>query len=190
MSQDNFQIAHKFAARWEGGLIDHPADPGGITNYGVSLRFVEAHGLDINGDGFIDRRDILALTPAKAADVLRKYFWDAARLDAVPLTPGVVLYDGGINQGMRLALIQMQAACNAVSNDAPLYCDGVMGSQTRAKIAAICALGRAPALVERALIERAGRYRRIVRAAPQRAAFLDGWLNRVNALSRYVAGLS
>lgn len=36
-----FQLAHAFTARWEGGLSDHPSDPGGITNHGVSLRWVQ-----------------------------------------------------------------------------------------------------------------------------------------------------
>lgn len=39
-----FQLAHAFTARWEGGLSDHPSDPGGITNHGVSLRWVQDLG--------------------------------------------------------------------------------------------------------------------------------------------------
>ena len=38
---DAFQLAHAFTARWEGGLSDHPSDPGGLTNHGVSLRWVQ-----------------------------------------------------------------------------------------------------------------------------------------------------
>ena len=38
--RDNFTLAHTFTARWEGGLSDHEADPGGITNHGISLRWV------------------------------------------------------------------------------------------------------------------------------------------------------
>ena len=38
---ESFQLAHAFTARWEGGLSDHPPDPGGITNHGVSLRWVQ-----------------------------------------------------------------------------------------------------------------------------------------------------
>lgn len=37
----SFDMAHAFTARWEGGLTDHPADPGGITNHGVSLRWLQ-----------------------------------------------------------------------------------------------------------------------------------------------------
>jgi len=41
----SFEAAHAFTARWEGGLVDHPDDPGGVTNFGVSLRFLQAQGL-------------------------------------------------------------------------------------------------------------------------------------------------
>ena len=36
-----FETAHAFTAQWEGGLTNQPADPGGLTNYGVSLRWVQ-----------------------------------------------------------------------------------------------------------------------------------------------------
>lgn len=40
----DFILAQKFTAQWEGGLTDHPSDPGGITNYGVSLRWLRSLG--------------------------------------------------------------------------------------------------------------------------------------------------
>ena len=80
-----FEKAHAFVARMEGGFVDDPADPGGTTNYGVSLRFLKSQGLeagDIDGDGDIDADDIRALTPERAAGVLRRAFWDVFPLDA------------------------------------------------------------------------------------------------------------
>ena len=47
----DFAKAHAFTARWEGGFTDHPADPGGVTNHGVSLRFLRGQKEDIDGDG-------------------------------------------------------------------------------------------------------------------------------------------
>ncbi len=38
---DNFHRAHAFTAHWEGGFSDHPADTGGLTAYGASLKFVQ-----------------------------------------------------------------------------------------------------------------------------------------------------
>ena len=38
---DVFEVAHTFTAHWEGGLDDDPRDPGGITHWGVCLRFLQ-----------------------------------------------------------------------------------------------------------------------------------------------------
>ena len=37
-----FERALTFVLRWEGGYVDHPADPGGATNYGVTQRTYDA----------------------------------------------------------------------------------------------------------------------------------------------------
>ena len=80
----DFKQAHAFVRKWEGGFDDHPNDPGGVTNYGVSLAYLKDHGLDIgdiNDDGVIDRKDILAMTPEKAAELVGRI--RAARQDRV-----------------------------------------------------------------------------------------------------------
>ena len=56
--QDIFGLAHAFTAKWEGGFVNHPNDPCGATNYGVSLRWLKDDGIDVNGDSRIDLADI------------------------------------------------------------------------------------------------------------------------------------
>ena len=99
--RDNFTLAHTFTARWEGGLSDHEADPGGITNHGISLRWVtdlarqarerclrdarqcdtcprrtgpdcDYFSLDLDNDGDIDADDIRACTKEQAARLLKE----------------------------------------------------------------------------------------------------------------------
>ena len=49
-----FNLAHAHVAKWEGGYIDHPNDPGGVTMYGISLMFLKSLGLvDGDIDGFV-----------------------------------------------------------------------------------------------------------------------------------------
>lgn len=142
MSATAFQKAHAFTALWEGGLTDHPADPGGLTNHGVSLRWVQdlarqareeclrqqrncaqcvrrataacpCDGLDLDTDGDVDADDIRACTKAQAQVLFKKHFWDALGCAALPLPLAVVLYDGAVNQGTARAVRQMQQTMDA-----------------------------------------------------------------------------
>ena len=140
--RDNFTLAHTFTARWEGGLYDHEADPGGITNHGISLRWVtdlarqakerclrdarqcdtcprrtgpdcDYFSLDLDNDGDIDADDIRACTKEQAARLFRRHFWEALGCDRLPLPLAVTLYDGAINMGASRAVKQLQEAMNA-----------------------------------------------------------------------------
>ena len=138
-----FQKAHEFTARWEGGLSDHPSDPGGLTNHGVSRRWVqdlarqaredclrqarscdgchETHtskcgyySLDMDMDGDVDADDIRACTKAQAAALFKKHFWDKLACGGLPLPLAAALYDGAVNMGPARAVRQMQRAMNTV----------------------------------------------------------------------------
>lgn len=138
----DFKFAQQFTAQWEGGLVDHPADPGGITNHGVSLRWLRelaqeecrkqartcdgsnafgaqhSHslsGIDFDRDGDVDADDIRACTKAQAAQLFKKHFWDATRCGKLPLALAVVLYDGAVNMGAPRAVRQLQQAMNQVA---------------------------------------------------------------------------
>lgn len=79
----SFNKPHAFTAKWEGGYCNDPDDPGGATNYGISLRWLKSLGLnqgDIDRDGDIDASDIRALSKEQAAALFKEKFWDAYRL--------------------------------------------------------------------------------------------------------------
>ena len=172
-----FEKAHAFVARMEGGFVDDPADPGGTTNYGVSLRFLKTQGLevgDIDGDGDIDADDIRALTPERAAGVLRRSFWDVFPLDNVPDPLALAVYDTAVNMGVGQAKRLTQ---KALSVDA----DGRWGPLTWAAIKA-CTETAALALVEC----RRARYAALVRNNPALGKFSRGWENRLKALEKEI----
>lgn len=93
-------LAFRFVHEVEAGLVDDPKDPGGITNFGVSLRFLRGAGIDIDGDGEIDREDILKLTPEKAQAIYDAHFWKPAGCDALPDALSLAVYDCAVNQGV------------------------------------------------------------------------------------------
>ena len=175
----DFTKAHAFVARMEGGFVDDPADPGGTTNHGVSLRFLKAQGLDvgdIDGDGDIDADDIRALTPELAAGVLRRAFWDVFPLDAVPAPLALAVYDTAVNMGVGQAKRLTQKALF-------IEADGRWGPLTWAAIKS-CSDPKAAAL---AMVERRReRYAALVRNNTALEKFSRGWENRMKALEKEI----
>lgn len=99
LRRNNFALALKVVRRWEGGLVDHPSDPGGITKWGISLRFLRAIKIDINGDGVIDSKDIRLLTEEQVRELYHDHFWSKCYCDFLPAGVDLAVFDCGVNQG-------------------------------------------------------------------------------------------
>ena len=94
----------------EGGLVDHPADPGGLTKYGISQRSYP-------------HEDIRGLTLERAKAIYRRDFWAPAGCDAVPEAVRFDLFDMAVNSGVSRAVKTIQRAVGAKE-------DGILGPQT------------------------------------------------------------
>ncbi|WP_165177407.1 glycosyl hydrolase 108 family protein [Desulfovibrio sp. ZJ369] len=190
MRQGSFQDAHKFTAKWEGGLSDHPADRGGLTAYGASIKFVKDIAATTSGRDFlrsidvqppITRDVIRSLWPAQVATMFRHKYWDALKLDDLPFRQAALLYDAAVNHGPAQAVKLSQRGYNrCVTHGVKLAEDGILGPMTRK------ALESADTdKVVRAIIEaRREFYKSIVASRPDQGVFLKGWLNRANALEK------
>ena len=67
---DNFAESLDIIRRWEGGWSDHPDDKGGLTRWGISLRFLKSINRDFSGDGVVDGRDLTVMTHEDAEGIL------------------------------------------------------------------------------------------------------------------------
>ena len=94
----------------EGGYVDHPADPGGRTKYGISQR------------SYPDE-DIRNMTLERAKDIYRRDFWWRSGCDAVPDAVKFDLFDMAVNSGVKPAIQTLQRAVGADP-------DGVIGNKT------------------------------------------------------------
>ncbi len=161
---DTFKAALAAVRRWEGGLVDHPADPGGLTKWGISLRFLRALGLDINGDGVVDGRDIRSLTEEQVAALYREHFWLKCRCPALPAGVDLAVFDCAVNQGPGRAVRFLQAALR-------VRVDGRLGPKT------LAAAGRAVRgeLLRDFMARRARHYSSLVNVA----VFGLGWFRRL-----------
>lgn len=172
-----FDIAVDAVLRHEGGLVDHPQDPGGITHFGISLRFARTLGLrlDLDGDGDVDADDIRKLPRSEAVALYHDEWWARHRIgerlrDQATATK---MLDLAVNTGWARAVTLLQRAlraCGEFTAD-----DGIFGPGTQAAVDVT-----PPALVLPALrSEAAGFYRQLAAQDPGQFAWaLKGWLNR------------
>lgn len=179
MTAFNDAITFTLSPDIEGDLSEVTSDPGGITRWGISLRFALGVGdldkngrpdLDIDGDGDIDATDIRLLPKDVAVAVYRTSFWDACRCGGFPPRIGVALFDTAVNMGRGPAVAMLQEVLEVDR-------DGKPGPITQR------AAWEAPhdATLGRYLDRRLRRYF----ALANREIFIEGWARRVLALSGY-----
>lgn len=130
------EIAREIVAR-EGGFTNDPDDPGGATNFGVTIGTMRRLGLDLTGDGRVTEADVHALTAVQAEAIFIKHYFDAANLGALPEPLQATVFDMTVNAGGGAIRI-LQRLLNEMGQD--LTVDGVLGPQTiRAAAAAYAA---------------------------------------------------
>lgn len=172
----DFALALRWIFRAEGYLSDDPDDRGGITKYGISLRWLRSHpDGDITGDGLVDADDIRALTPERAAQFYHSGFWLAANCHQLPPGLDLAVFDFAVNAGVSRAAMLLQQALR-------VRADGVIGPVT------LAAAVRAD--IDDLVIDYLGRralfYADLVRANSSQAKFLRGWLNRLFRVQRVI----
>ncbi len=168
----------------EGGFVEHRADPGGATKYGISLAWASRVGLDLNGDGRTDRDDIRLIDPETARSLYRVHFWAEPRIDMLPEPLQEPVLDWGVNAGPRVAIRELQKVVNGFvrlvgSGLIPLVEDGQIGQRTADTAERVLAKHGA-GLLNAYAHARCEFYLRLVRANPANAAFIKGWLKRAS----------
>jgi len=165
----------------EGGYVNHSADRGGATNFGITEAVARA-------EGYAGPMQALSRTAAK--DIYRRRYWTAPGFAMVaPVAPkiAVELLDTGVNMGPEVATAFLQRALNALNREARDWSDVAVDRR----------LGPATLAALRALIDRRGtrgeavllkamnalqgeRYLTLAEARPANEAFVFGWLeNRI-----------
>lgn len=154
--------------RREGGYVDHPADRGGPTKYGVTLA---TYGRWLGRAA--TSADVQAMTEDEAREIYARDYYHAPRLGLLPEDIQPLAFDCAINHGPRNAIKLVQRTLNK-AGFGPCDVDGACGPDTahRAR-AALSAMG---GLFVNAIVhERVALYEAIVARDPSQAVFLRGW---------------
>ena len=133
------QLAEEIVAR-EGGFVNDPADPGGATNFGVTIHTMRRLGLDLTGDGQVTEADVRALTRDQAIEIFLEHYWRRPGIAALPEVLQPTVFDMQVNAGSN-AIRLLQKLLNDMGQDVAV--DGAIGPQTiRAAHAAAAAAPR------------------------------------------------
>lgn len=173
-------IAEGIVAR-EGGFVNDPDDPGGATNFGVTINTLRRLGLDLDGDGVIDTRDVRALSSAQAVDIFIEHYYRRPGIDRLPEALRASVFDMQVNAGGNAVRI-LQRLLREMGHTVDV--DGVIGAQTVA--AAEGAARAAPDHIADAYgIARRNYYLRLADTRPAsrkfartRAGDKGGWVRR------------
>lgn len=169
----DFNLAWPTILRHEGGYVNNPNDPGGATNYGISLRWLKAQGLhdDQGNDLVVTIQTIQNLTPDEAASFYRISWWVRYGYGRViDQSVATKLIDTAVNVGAPRAHKFAQAALGTTV-------DGILGPQTVSAINNAAAANVTQLLVGMRS-RQAAYYQNLASANPRLAEFLPGWLNR------------
>lgn len=159
----DFEVAFERLIGHEGGYVNHPNDPGGETNWGITLRTARAHGYTGH------MRD---LTRAQAKSIYYAAYWQRARAGEYDPAIGFQLFDAAVNHGIGNAIRFLQRAVGVVD-------DGVVGPMT---VAAIRSMSVSDVLAH-FNAERLDFYTRLTTWP----SFGRGWARRVADNLRYAA---
>ena len=116
--KDNFDECLKMLLHHEGGYINHPSDPGGETNLGVTKKVYQEWG------GTKDMKD---LTVEDVAPIYKKNYWDRCKCDDLESGVDWVVFDWAVNSGTGRSAKAIQKICGAAQ-------DGAIGPKTLALI--------------------------------------------------------
>lgn len=159
----DFDLAFERLIGHEGGYVNHPDDPGGETNWGITARTAREQGYSGH------MRD---MTREQAREIYRSAYWERAKADKYDGAIGYQLFDAAVNHGIGTAIRFLQRAVYVAD-------DGVVGPHT---LRAIKATGVTDVLA-RFNAERLEFYTKL----STWNTFGKGWARRVAGNLRYQA---
>jgi lysozyme family protein len=165
----------------EGGYINHPADRGGPTNWGITQAVARAQGYE---------GDMRRLPQSTAAAIYLRLYWISPGFSKIALKApklAAELFDTGINMGTGTATGFLQRALNALNRNARDFSDIQVDRQLGpATLTALQSFLRVRGDAGEAVILKAvealqgAHYLRLAETRPSQEAFLYGWLaNRI-----------
>ena len=162
----NFYIAMNFDTAFhkllghEGGYSNHSKDPGGETNWGVTIAVARQHG-------YTGPMKDLPVETAK--DIYKKMYWDAVKAEELPPVLRYATFDAAVNSGVTQAVRWLQRAAGVTA-------DGLLGPKTLEAIHSMSP--------ESLMARMIGHRLEFMASLSNWPAFSRGWSRRIASLLR------
>jgi lysozyme family protein len=174
----SFEYAVDCVLHHEGGYVDHKNDPGGATDFGISLRYLQGQSVidgDFDGDGDIDADDIAAMTREDAIEAYKKGFWKPNKLNKIQSDLiSTKIFDMCVNMGSKQAWKLVQRAVTKLGD--PLKADGIVGPITLKAINYF--LTEDYLLIDEIRLKQRSFYEGLIQRKPKLSVFALGWFRR------------
>lgn len=121
--RSNLEASLRLVLAHEGGFVNHPDDPGGATNKGVTQRVYDGY----RARKGLPKQSVRGIAAAEVAEIYRHQYWDAVRADDLPAGLDYAVFDYAVNSGPRRAIQDLQRTLGVKP-------DGIIGSITLAAI--------------------------------------------------------
>jgi lysozyme family protein len=135
--KDNFEQCLALVLKHEGGFVNHPKDPGGMTNLGVTKKVWEEYV-----GHSVDETTMRGLGPADVAPLYKKNYWDKIHGDQLPSGVDYACFDLAVNSGVGRAAKLLQQAVGVSADGAigPATLDAVASQNPRDVATEVCDL--------------------------------------------------
>jgi lysozyme family protein len=159
--KDNFDKCLELMLKHEGNFVNHPKDPGGMTNLGVTKAVWEEWlGRPVT------EKEMRNLTPKMVTPLYKRKYWDACRGDDLISGVDYVVFDVAVNSGPGRAIKILQDCVGATI-------DGGFGPHT---LAAVKVAENDPAKLINLYCDKRLDFLMSLRTF---VTFSRGWINRV-----------
>ena len=155
----NFFYSLELVLKHEGGFVDHPEDPGGATNKGITHKTYS----EFLGRPLEDVDELKNIPDEHVQKIYKEGYWDKIKADELPGGLDFATFDWAVNSGPSRAAKNLQSLVNATE-------DGIIGPQTMGLIKQ-----RDPVMLISELANRRDSYYRSLKTF---GTFGKGWLRR------------
>ena len=117
----------------EGGYVNDPDNPGGATNFGVTIHTMRRLGLDFDHDGDVDKHDVQMLGRAQAVDLFIKHYFEGPLIAQLLQPLQATVFYMYVNAGGNAVLILQRLL---IDMGFEVVVDGALGPQSIASVQA------------------------------------------------------